>query len=236
MASEFELQYRNLLEQCLLDGEPCENRTAHKTYKVFNKSLNINLRDGFPIITGKKIFFEKALAEFRWIYNGQTNLEYLHDNNIFWWDEFAIAGSLGKVYGYQIRHFNGVFDQIKYCINELKNNSRRAVISLWNPCDLEDQALPCCYTFRSSDLFLGLPYDIIVGALFLHTVAIETNLEVHTLGINLADAHIYFPHVEAVLKYCNNAFYNLPELSGNFNSYSLKDYNSKEFIKAQLIK
>ena len=96
-------------------------------------------------INRQKVIFKKALAEFKWIYEGRTDLEFLHKHNIFWWDDFATNNSLGKVYGYQIKHFNGLFNQIDYVINEIKNNSRRALITLWNPTDLKDQALPRCY-------------------------------------------------------------------------------------------
>ena len=137
----------------------------------------------------------------------EVALSHVNDNNVNWWDGFAKNNKLGKIYGYQIRNYNGSFDQIKYVINEINNNSRRALITLWNPSELKEQALPCCYTqlnfvrinnklnmsinFRSSDLFLGLPYDIIFAALFLHTIANECNLEANILGLNIADAHIY---------------------------------------------
>ena len=172
MISKFEKKYKKLLQKCLNKGIETSNRTGVNTVKLFNQTFNINLNLGFPIITGKKIFFKKALAEFKWIYNGRTDLDFLHKHNIFWWDDFLMDNNtLGKVYGYQIRNFNSVIDQVKYCIKEINNNSRRAVITLWNPSELKEQALPCCYTqfnfvkqnnklnmtmhFRSSDMFLG---------------------------------------------------------------------------------
>jgi len=121
--NNFEQDYKNLLQECLLKGELTDNRTAVKTFQLFNKSLNINLNKGFPIVTAKKIFFNKALAEFKWIYEGKTDLNFLHENNIFWWDDFAKNNNLKKVYGYQIRKFNGVFDQVDYVIKEIKNNT-----------------------------------------------------------------------------------------------------------------
>lgn len=248
----FEQEYKVLLMQTLLKGELCSNRTDIKTFKQFNKTLNIDLKYGFPIITGKKIFFEKALAEFKWIYEGRTDLEYLHNNNIYWWDDFAINNKLGKVYGYQIKKFNNIFNQIDYAISEINNNSRRSIITLWNPTDLKDQALPCCYTqfnfvrsndklnmtmhFRSSDLFLGLPYDIIVGALFLITIAKKCNLQPNMLGLNLADAHIYENHQEQVIEYNKRPNYILPNLIGSYENYSLENYKCGKFIKAELVK
>jgi thymidylate synthase len=247
----FELNYKQLLMRCLLKGELCDNRTNEKTYKLFNQSFNINLKKGFPIVTGKKIFFSKALAEFKWIYEGRTDLKYLQDNNINWWDEFAINNKLGKIYGYQLRKFNNSFDQIKYVINEIKNNSRRALISLWNPTDLKEQALPCCYTqinfvrvnnklnmsisFRSSDLFLGLPYDIIFAALLLKTISLQCNLQEHILGINIADAHIYECHKKNVKEYYNNVNYVLPKLKGDYNNYTLENYKHNKYIKSKLV-
>ncbi len=250
--NNFELQYKHLLKSVYNNGFLTANRTGVKTYKLFNQSLNINLKEGFPIVTGKKIFFKKSLGEFKWIYEGKTSLEYLHKHNIFWWDDFAKNNKLGKVYGYQIKKFNGVFNQIEYAIKEIKNNSRRAIITLWNPTDLKDQALPCCYTqfnfvrcnnnlnmvmhFRSSDLFLGLPYDIIVGALFLITVANKCKLSANQLGLNLADAHIYETHNKQVNEYLNSKIYNLPVLQGKYENYNLKEYKHGKFIKAYLVK
>jgi thymidylate synthase len=251
MSNIFETEYKQLLMRCFLKGEIIKNRTAVETYALFNQNINIDLQYGFPIVTGKKIFFDKALHEFKWIYEGRVDLDYLNKNNINWWNNFAKNGKLGKIYGYQIRKFNGVFDQVKYVINEINNNSRRAVITLWNPTDLKEQALPCCYTqlnfvrinnklnmsinFRSSDLFLGLPYDIIFAALFLYTVANECNLAPANLGLNIANAHIYINHKKAVQEYYRKPMYNLPELKGTYNNYELKNYKSGELIKAKLV-
>jgi len=250
--SSFEKKYKKLLLQCLREGDDCINRTGVNTFKLFNKSLNINLNKGFPIVTGKKIFFDKALAEFRWMFEGRTDIAYLNKHNVKWWNDYTNTGDLGKVYGHQIRNYNDNIDQIEYAAKEIKNNSRRAVINLWNASDLQEQALPCCFTqfnfvrvnnklnmsmnFRSSDLFLGLPYDIIVGALFLTTISNKCNLKADTLGINLADAHIYENHLNQVKEYCNNKIHNLPKLEGNYNNYALKNYFSENFIKAELIK
>lgn len=250
MINKFENSYKKLLLTALQYGEECENRTNINSIKLFNQTLNIDLNNGFPILTGKKIFFNKALAEFKWMYEGRTDLKYLKDNNIHWWDSFAKNGILNKVYGYQIKKYNNNINQIDYCINEIKNNTRRAIITLWNPSDLKEQALPCCYTqmnfvrvnnklnlsvhFRSSDLFLGLPYDIIIMALFLYTIAKECNLVPNLLGLNLADAHIYKNHIEQVNLYIENKIYDLPQLKGEYNNYYLNNYVSNKLIKAPL--
>lgn len=251
MANIFETEYKQLLMRCLLNGDIIENRTQIKTYALFNQNINIDLQYGFPIVTGKKIFFDKALHEFKWIYEGKVDLDYLNKHNITWWNDFAKKGKLGKVYGYQLRKFNGVFDQVDYVINEINNNSRRALITLWNPLDLKEQALPCCYTqlnfvrindnlnmsinFRSSDLFLGLPYDIIFSALFLYTIANKCNLKPNKIGLNMANAHIYLNHEEAVKEYYRSPIYNLPILDGSYNNYKLKNYQSGKLIKAKLV-
>lgn len=248
--TKFEQAYKNLLLRVLQYGEENKNRTGVNTLKLFNQSVNINLNEGFPIITGKKIYFKKALAEFKWIYEGRTDLKYLKDNNINWWNDFAVDGQLGKVYGYQINKYNNSINQINYCINEIKNNTRRAIITLWNPSDLKEQALPCCYTqlnfvrsnnklnlvmhFRSSDLFLGLPYDIIFGALFLIEISKQCNLIPSQLGLNLADAHVYKNHINQVNLYLESDTYKLPQLKGNYNNYYLDDYKSNKLIKAPL--
>lgn len=245
--NQFETQYKQLLMRCLLSNDLIENRTGVKTKVLFNQSFSIDLKKGFPIVTSKKIFFDKAFAEFEWIFNGHTDLQYLKERNVNWWDAFAIDNKLGKVYGYQVRKFNGIFDQVKYCVNELKNNSRRALITFWNPTDLKEQALPCCYTsfefvrindklnmkmnFRSSDLFLGLPYDIIVGALFLIEISKLCNLKANELGISISNAHIYENHFDSVKEYYLKENYVLPE----YKNGELLNYKSHKFIKADLV-
>lgn len=246
---DYENQYKLLLSGIELNGSLSDNRTGVKTKKQFNKSLNIDLKDGFPILTGKKVFFSKALGEFLWMYNGDTTVEFLHKYGIFWWDDFADKdGNIGKSYGYQLRKWQGSFDQWKYAKKELKKKSRRAVITLWNPADLNGQ-LPSCYTtfnfviednrlnlvvhFRSSDVFLGLPYDVCVTALFLHQMAIELDMEPGTLGINLADAHVYENHSEQIEEYLMRPHHKLPGLIYD-EKYSLLNYQSGEYIKAKL--
>lgn len=244
--SLFETKYKQLLMRCMLQEDLIENRTGVNTKVLFNQSFNIDMNQGFPILTGKKIFFDKAFAEFNWIYSGRTDLEYLEKHNVNWWKPFAKNNKLGKIYGYQVRKFNGTFDQVKYCIDEIKNNSRRAVITFWNPTDLKEQALPCCYTsfefvrinnklnmrmnFRSSDLFLGLPYDIIVGALFLIKISEACNLQPNQLGISISNAHIYENHFNEVKEYYSRPNYDLPE----YKNEKLINYKSFDYIKTKL--
>lgn len=247
--SRFETMYHGLLNNILEHGEPTENRTGVTTLTLFNQVLNIKLDEGFPVITGKKVFFDKALAEFEWMWEGRTDLEYLNKRGVMWWNDYNEEP--GKVYGYQIRKFNGMYDQIQYAIKEILYESRRAIVNLWNIEDLPEQVLPCCFTqlnfvrinnklnlsvhFRSSDTFLGLPYDIMVLALFLITVADETKLYPDQLSLNLANAHIYTNQIEDVLTYLNNTTYELPRLKGNYGSYQITDYTSNKYIKTKYV-
>ncbi len=181
--------------------------------------------------------------------DGGSTIQYLNKHQIYWWDKFADSrGRLGKIYGHQIRNFNDNFDQMDYAIKEIKAGSRRAVISLWNPCDLMEQALPCCYTtiifmveggylnmhitFRSSDTFLGLPYDIIFGALTLSTIAKFCELKPKMLGLTLVDAHIYENHFIPVQQYFEAKIHKLPTYSTV--SKQLLGYKHGPFIKAEL--
>ena len=214
-------------------GELTHNRTGVKTLTSFNQVLNIDLQEGFPIITAKKVFYDKGLHEYIWFKEGMHTTRYLNEHDIRWWNQYANDhGDLGKVYGYQLRSFNGEFDQLDYVIKQINLNSRRAHITLWNPTELEEMALPPCYTgfdfvrvngtlnmsmdFRSSDAFLGLPYDIIVGALLLHEVASFCELKVGKLGLSLKNVHIYENHVDQVNQYLKLPHVNsLPTLMQN---------------------
>jgi thymidylate synthase len=247
--SKFEQDYKALLGNTLGCGEIKENRTGVDTITGFNQSMNIDLSKGFPIVTGKKVFFKKGFHEYRWFREGMHTINYLNRHDIHWWDQYANnKGDLGKVYGYQLRNFNGSFDQLEYVFKEITMNTRRAHITLWNPTELKEMALPPCYTgftfvrinnklnmtmqFRSSDLFLGLPYDIIVGALFLHDVAKFCDLEVGWLGLQIDEPHIYTNHVEAVKKYLDRPTHVLPTLNDNNNN--LSTFLSGPLIKAEL--
>ena len=242
----FEQDYKTIIMRCLLDGSVKRNRNGFTKY-LFAETLKIDLNKGFPIVTGKKIFFEKALGEFLWIWGGHTDIGFLHKYNIKWWDEYAKNGNVNKSYGHQVKSFGKGTDQIEYAANELSNSSRRAVVTLWNPEELKEQVLPCCYTqliysrdndklnlqvtFRSSDLFLGLPYDVCVLSLFLISMAKKTGLKPDKLSLTLTDAHIYEEHKEQAIKYYHTPNYTLPKLDGK----KLKDYKHGKLIKAKLI-
>ena len=247
--NKFELDYRTLLKQVLMTGYEKESRTGVNTKCVFDANLRIDLSKGFPIITGKQIFFDKAYHEYIWFSEGMVTNKYLKQHGIHWWDVYATSeGYLGRTYGYQLRSFNENFDQLQYCISQIKMGTRRAHITLWNPEDMVALPLPVCYTgftfvitgkklnmsmqFRSSDLFLGLPYDICVGALLLTDVAEFCELEPCVLSVNLADAHIYKNHVTQVNKYLECIIYPLPKYNNEENK--LINYKHGEFIKTPL--
>lgn len=247
--NRFEQQYKNLLA-VTLRGSYKENRNGNSYYS-FGEDLKINLKRGFPIVTGKKIFFDKAYHEYKWMMDGLRTTTYLKENDIHWWDEFADKnGDLGKTYGYQLRSFNGEVDQLEWLHWKLKTdpNCRRIHITLWNPSELNETKLPPCYTgftfshcngvlnmnmhFRSSDLFLGLPYDICVGALFLTEVANFHDMEPGILKLDITDGHIYENHLEQVERYIKTETYKLPTYS--YLDKSLIDYNCGPLIKAKL--
>ena len=247
--SKFEIDYKDLLRRVMWSGSSKDNRTGVKAITGFNESITIDLSKGFPIVTGKKIFFKKGFHEYRWFREGMHTINYLNRHNIHWWNQYANEkGDLGKVYGYQLRNFDGHFDQLEYAFNEIKNNTRRAHITLWNPTELKEMALPPCYTgftfvrinnklnmtmqFRSSDLFLGLPYDIIVGALLLHDVSKFCDIEVGLLGLQLDEPHIYENHIEPIRKYLDQPIYTLPKL--NDKNTNLSQYVSGPLIKTKL--
>jgi len=247
--SKFESDYKKLIRRVLTHGTVTKNRTGVNTITSFGEQLTIDLTKGFPIVTAKKVFFDKALHEYLWIKDGGTTIKYLNLHNIKWWDSYAdLNGSLGKTYGYQLRNFNGKEDQLMYAINQIKNNSRRAHITMWNPSDLQEQVLPCCYTgitfvrignelnmnidFRSSDIFLGLPYDIIFGALLLHDTADFCELNVGKLKMNLNNAHIYSNNVIPAKVYLDEPMYKLPGLL--YDNRVLSPYKSGLYIEAVL--
>jgi len=253
--NKFEDDYKALLNRVSHEGSLSQNRTGVNTISKFNENLTIDLEKGFPLVTGKKMFFAKALHEYVWIRDGLTTLTYLHKHGIRWWDEFADDnGNLGKTYGYQLRNFNGEIDQLQYVNDTLKMDpfSRRMHISLWNPSDLGETILPPCYTgmtfmvenhmflnmsvqLRSSDLFLGLPYDIAVMSLLLTNVAQFAGLVPKLLGVQITNAHIYENHMEQVMRYLDLRTYELPRVVRGVNSpYLISDYNHGPLLEAKL--
>lgn len=191
---KFETDYLQLISDCLGSGEFLPARNGN-IFMLSGRQITIDLADGFPLLSGKKISPKHFLHELKWMLNGDTNIKYLNDNGSKIWDKWADKnGDLGPVYGKQFRNFRGV-DQVANLIRGLKNEpfSRRHIISLWNPVELEWMALPpCFYSFqvivkkgtvdlvvsqRSADVFIGLPYDVCFYSVFLNLIVNTINQE-----------------------------------------------------------
>jgi thymidylate synthase len=212
-------QYHKLLTHILDHGVKKEDRTGTGTYSVFGYQMRINLADGFPLVTTKKLHLRSIIHELLWFLQGDTNIKYLKDNNVSIWDEWADEdGNLGPVYGYQWRSWptqdGGHIDQISQVVEQIKKNpdSRRLLVSAWNVSSVNDMALPPCHTMfqfyvaegklscqlyqRSADTFLGVPFNIASYALLTLMMAQVCELEpgefIHTFG----DAHLYTNHIE----------------------------------------
>ncbi len=216
-------QYLELMRHVLEHGHEKRDRTGVGTLSVFGWQMRFDLAEGFPLLTTKKLHLRSIIHELLWFLRGETNIAYLKENKVTIWDEWADAnGDLGPVYGHQWRHWparsvdnpSGEIDQIAQLIEGLKNNpdSRRHIVTAWNPADLDRMALPPCHVLfqfyvagdrlscqlyqRSADIFLGVPFNIASYALLTTMVAQVVSLRpgefIHTLG----DAHLYLNHLE----------------------------------------
>ena len=212
-------QYLDLMRHVREHGTRKEDRTGTGTVSVFGYQMRFDLSAGFPLVTTKKVHLRSIIHELLWFLKGDTNISYLHDNNVTIWDEWADDnGDLGPVYGSQWRSWPAAdgrsIDQIGAVIDTLRNNpdSRRIIVSAWNVAEIENMALPPCHAFfqfyvadgklscqlyqRSADIFLGVPFNIASYALLTLMMAQVTGLEagefIHTFG----DAHLYLNHLE----------------------------------------
>ena len=211
--------YLELLRHVLEHGEPKNDRTGTGTLSVFGWQMRFDLRAGFPLVTTKKLHLRSIIHELLWFLQGDTNIVYLRANKVTIWDEWADAdGNLGPVYGHQWRHWpradGGEVDQIRWLVDEIRRNpdSRRLLVSAWNPADLPRMALAPCHALfqfhvangrlscqlyqRSGDIFLGVPFNIASYALLTHLLAQVCELEVGDFVHTLGDAHLYNNHVE----------------------------------------
>ncbi len=213
--------YLDLLRDVIEHGSDKADRTGTGTRSVFGRQMRFDLRDGFPLVTTKKLHLRSIVHELLWFLKGETNVAYLRDHKVSIWDEWADAdGELGPVYGKQWRRWAGTdgreIDQIRWVIDEIRRNpdSRRLIVSAWNVADLPDMALMPCHTMfqfyvtdgrlscqlyqRSGDLFLGVPFNIASYALLTHMVAQVCDLGVGDFVHTLGDAHIYANHFDQV--------------------------------------
>ncbi|MGX1588325.1 thymidylate synthase [Brevundimonas diminuta] len=259
-----EWQYLNLLQHILDNGVRRDDRTGTGTLGVFGRQMRFDLSKGFPLLTTKKLHTRSIFIELLWFLRGETNIAWLKDNGVSIWDEWAdVDGDLGPVYGKQWRSWaapNGAsIDQIQKLVHGLKTNpnSRRHIVSAWNPADVDDMALPPCHCLfqffvaegklscqlyqRSADVFLGVPFNIASYALLTHMLAKVVGLEpgdfVHTFG----DAHLYLNHLEQAELQLSRAPLPLPTLSVadkndlfgfELSDFVLNDYQSWPHIKA----
>jgi len=229
--------YLDLLSHVLAHGERKSDRTGTGTLSVFGYQMRFDLRAGFPLVTTKKLHVKSIVHELLWFLSGSTNLRYLQANGVKIWNEWADAnGDLGPVYGQQWRAFGAGaerVDQISWVIEEIKRNpdSRRLVVSAWNPLDLPQMALAPCHALfqfyvskgrlscqlyqRSGDVFLGVPFNIASYALLTHLIAQVCDLQVGEFVHTLGDAHLYVNHLEQAQLQLTRAPLALPTLKLN---------------------
>jgi thymidylate synthase len=240
-------QYLDLLKNILENGTKKEDRTGVGTISIFGAQVRYNLNDGFPVVTTKKIHLKSIIHELLWFLKGDTNIKYLNNNGIKIWNEWADEnGDLGPVYGKQWRDFNGI-DQISNVVKTLKSNpnSRRIIVSAWNPTEVDQMALPPCHTLfqfyvlnnrlscqlyqRSADCFLGVPFNIASYSLLTMMMAQVCNLQlgdfVHTMG----DTHIYLNHLNQVNEQLTREPYPLPQMIINSEVKNIFDFKYEDF-------
>ena len=239
-------QYLDFLKKILECGSKKRDRTGTGTTSLFGYQMRFDLSAGFPLVTTKQCHTRSIIHELLWFLKGDTNIAYLHQNQVRIWDEWADAnGDLGPVYGKQWRNFGGV-DQIQWVLSEMQNNpdSRRLVVSAWNPPELPSMALAPCHALfqfyvcnsqlscqlyqRSADAFLGVPFNIASYALLTYMVAQVCDFMpgelIHTFG----DAHIYSNHEEQVRIQLGRKPYALPQLKLNPTIKNLFDFRYED--------
>jgi thymidylate synthase len=270
--------YHDLLTHILEYGHRKEDRTGTGTLSVFGYQMRFPLAEGFPLLTTKKVHFKSVVHELLWFLSGDTNIKYLKDNGVSIWDEWADAdGQLGPVYGHQWRNFGAAkkgdvrcgttltqdltgVDQVQQLISQIKTNpdSRRLIVSAWNPLDVPDMALPPCHSLfqfyvaggrlscqlyqRSADVFLGVPFNIASYALLTHMIAQVCGLGVGDFVHTLGDAHLYSNHIEQARLQLSRDCRPLPKLVLNpdvkdifafkYEDVSLEGYDPHPAIKA----
>jgi thymidylate synthase len=260
-------QYLDLMERILADGVEKRDRTGTGTLSVFGHQMRFDLAAGFPLLTTKKLHLKSIVYELLWFLRGDTNIKYLNDHGVSIWDEWADAeGELGPVYGHQWRSWpapdGGAIDQIANVVEAIRRNpdSRRLIVSAWNPADVDKMALPPCHCLfqfyvargalscqlyqRSADIFIGVPFNIASYALLTLMVAQVTALQpgefVHTFG----DAHLYLNHLEQARLQLSRPPRPLPKMRLNpavqdlfqfkFEDFALQGYDPHPHIKAEV--
>ncbi|MGF0098901.1 thymidylate synthase [Prevotella sp. SGI.027] len=245
-------QYLDLLHRILEEGKVKTDRTGTGTKSIFGHQMRFNLEDGFPVLTTKKLHLKSIIYELLWFLKGDTNVKYLQEHGVSIWNEWADEnGDLGPVYGHQWRswpdHRGGTIDQIQNVIDLIKHHpdSRRMLVTAWNPADISKMALPPCHCLfqfyvadgrlslqlyqRSADTFLGVPFNIASYALLLQMMAQVTGLKagdfIHTTG----DTHLYLNHIEQAKLQLTRTPRALPQMKLNPDVKSLFDFRYEDF-------
>ena len=245
-------QYLDLLHRILEEGKVKTDRTGTGTKSVFGHQMRFNLEDGFPVLTTKKLHLKSIIYELLWFLKGDTNVKYLQEHGVSIWNEWADEnGDLGPVYGHQWRswpdHRGGTIDQIQNVIDLIKHHpdSRRMLVTAWNPADIGEMALPPCHCLfqfyvadgrlslqlyqRSADTFLGVPFNIASYALLLQMMAQVTGLKagdfIHTTG----HTHLYLNHIEQAKLQLTRTPRELPQMKLNPDVKSLFDFRYEDF-------
>ena len=260
-------QYLDLLHRIVTEGAQKGDRTGTGTLSVFGYQMRFNMQEGFPLLTTKKLHLKSIIYELLWFLKGDTNVKYLQEHGVRIWNEWADEnGELGPVYGHQWRSWpnykGGTIDQIQQVVDALRNNpnSRRMLVTAWNPAEVDDMALPPCHCLfqfyvadgklslqlyqRSADTFLGVPFNIASYALLLQMMAQVTGFEagefIHTTG----DTHLYLNHLEQAKLQLTRTPRPLPKMKINpdvksifdfkFEDFELTDYNPHPHIAAEV--
>ena len=243
-------EYLDLLEKVKNSGKPKGDRTGTGTISVFGHQMRFNLEDSFPLLTTKKIHFKSVAYELLWFLKGDTNINYLKENGVSIWDEWADEnGDLGPVYGKQWRKWEGknnIHDQVTEVIKQIKDNpdSRRHIVSAWNVADIPSMALaPCHILFqfyvqdgklscqlyqRSADVFLGVPFNIASYSLLTHMIANICDLKVGEFVHTLGDAHLYTNHLEQAEEQLSRKPLDPPQIIVK-GKESIDDYEFEDF-------
>ena len=251
-------QYLDLLRHILDHGVKKDDRTGVGTLSTFGNQMRFNLQEGFPLLTTKKLHTRSIFHELLWFLKGDTNIKYLHDNQVTIWDEWADKdGNLGPVYGKQWRRWEGpdgkVYDQVAEVIEQIRKNpnSRRLIVSAWNVADVPKMALPPCHLLfqfyvspatsaglrpalscmlyqRSCDVFLGVPFNIASYALLTHMIAQVCGLQVGEFVHTLGDTHLYLNHLDQAKEQLSREPRNIPQLKLNPAVKNIDDFKYED--------
>lgn len=258
-------QYLDLMQDILNHGVEKSDRTGTGTLSLFGYQIRFNLQDGFPLLTTKKLHLKSIIYELLWFLKGESNIQYLQEHGVRIWNEWADQnGDLGPVYGVQWRSWKTadgrIIDQISHVVDQIKTNpnSRRLIVTAWNPADIENMALPPCHLLfqfyvangrlscqlyqRSADIFLGVPFNIASYSLLTMMMAQVCDLEIGEFILTFGDVHLYLNHIEQAKIQLQRQPYPLPQMELNpaiksiFNfdypDFKLLNYQAHPHIKA----